>query len=150
MKKSITRVLFGFVVIGTMLMVGPITKSKPAVVLAETDGCRLTTLSGGYGFSFNGYFNTGTPVAFTPLAAAGTITFRPDGTLKRDFSGSFGGGLFTVKDSGTYSLNQDCTFTANLPMAGETWNLIPVELGLQIEFFVNTPGRVGAGTLTRQ
>jgi hypothetical protein len=132
-------------------MMGSTTKSKPEV-FAESNSCNLEHLSGVYGFSFTGYFHTGTPVAFTPLAAAGTITFHSDGTLNRSFSGSFGGGLFTVSDTGTYSLdsNGDCNFTANLPNAGETWNFIPVEGGLQIEFFVNTAGRIGAGTLTRQ
>ena len=150
MRKTVTRIIVGLGVVSAVLMAKPAMKSKPAAVFAQTNSCRLTSLNGPYGFSFNGYFNTGTPVPFTPLAAAGTITFRSDGTLKRDFSGSFGGSLFTAKDSGTYSLNDDCTFTANLPDAGETWNLIPVEEGLHIEFFVNTAGRVGAGTLTRQ
>lgn len=150
MKKRFARILFGLAIVAGVLLWNPTTKSKPATVLAQGNGCRLTTLNGTYGFAFNGYFNTGSPVPFTPLAAAGTITFRPDGTLKRSFNGSFGGGRFTVNDSGTYSLNEDCTFTANLPEAGETWNLIPVELGLQIEFFINTDRRVGAGTLTHQ
>jgi len=149
MRKSLVRIVFGLVVAVAVLMMGPTTKSKPEV-FAESNSCNLEHLSGAYGFSFAGYFHTGTPVAFTPLAAAGTITFQPDGTLKRDFSGSFGGVLFSVNDLGSYSLNADCTFSANLPNAGETWNLIPVEHGMQIEFFVNTEGRVGAGTLTRQ
>ena len=149
MKESITRVLLALVVVAAALMVGPITKSQPAVALAQTNGCQLATLSGPYAFSFSGYVNTG-PKAFTPLAAAGTISFQPEGTLKRNFSGSFGGSLFTVPDSGSYSLNEDCTFTANLPQVGETWNLIPADRGEQIEFFINTAGRVGAGTLTHQ
>jgi hypothetical protein len=148
MKKALARIFAGLVLAGSVLMVNPTSRSKPAAVFAEGNGCRLTALNGTYGFAFNGYFGSSAP--FTPLAAAGTITFHPDGTVKRAFDGSFGGALFSVNDSGSYTVNQDCTFTAGLPEAGETWNLIPVEAGLQIEFFVNTSGRVGAGTMTHQ
>lgn len=84
------------------------------------------------------------------MAAAGTITFGPSGALNRSFSVSFGGVISPVADSGSYSINPDCTFTANLPEVGETWNLVPVNGGKQIEFFVNTAGPVGAGILTQQ
>ena len=153
MKGSITRVLLTTVVVGGALMVGPVTRFKPTVVHAQTEGCRLTTLKGSYGFAVNGYVNTGSPVPFTPLAAAGVISFRADGSLKRAFSISFGGTVFKVNDSGNYMLNEDCTFNATLPNAGEIWNLIPVDHGEQIEFFVNNQnnqGSVVAGTLTLQ
>ena|SRR5215469_4517446 len=150
MKKSLARIGIGLAAVGLVLMLNLTTKSKPAVVLAQTDSCSLRTLRGAYGFSFLGYVNTGAPAYFTPVAAAGTINFVPDGTLTRSFNVSFGGSIFPVNDAGTYSLNPDCTFTADLPKAGEMWNLIPVDNGRQIEFFINTAGRAGAGTLTRQ
>lgn len=125
MKGSITRVLLTTVVVGGALMVGPVTRFKPTVVHAQTEGCRITTLNGSYGFSTNGYVNTGAPGPLTPLAGAGVISFRPDGSLKRAFKVSVGGTIFAVNDPGTYSLNEDCTFRAILPNAGETWNLIP-------------------------
>ena len=71
-------------------------------------------------------------------------------SISRSFNVSVGGTIASIKDSGSYSLNQDCTFTANLPEVGEVWNLIPVEGGKQLKFFVNISGRVGAGTLTQQ
>jgi hypothetical protein len=149
MKKSFSRIAIGLAVVGAVLLVGPTTKSKPEV-FAESDSCSLRSLGATYGFAFSGYVNTGAPANFTPVSAAGTMAFRPDGTLTRSFNVSFGGSIFPVSDHGTYSLNSDCTFTASLPMAGETWDLITVDQGKQIEFFVNTAGRVGAGTLTRQ
>lgn len=146
MKKSLARILAGLVIAGAVLMWNPSTKSKPAAVLAETNGCRLTILNGTYGFPFNGYFGNSSP--YIPVAAAGTFAFRPDGTVLRRANGSFGGGLFSVNDSGTYSLNEDCSFSAKVP--GETWDLIPVDEGRQLEFFVNTEQRTAAGTMTRQ
>lgn len=152
MKKTFARIFVGLAIVGLVLMWNPSSKSKPAAVLAQTNGCQLTTLAGTYGFAFSGYFNTGKlPDPFTPIAAAGTFTFHNDGTVSRAFNISFGGTIFPVNDTGTYSLDSsDCNFTANLPDAGETWNLIPVARGSQIEFFVNPGPRIGAGTLTHQ
>ena len=59
MKKSFARILAGLVIVGAVLLLNPTSKSRPAAVLAETEGCRLTSLSGTYGFAFSGYFNTG-------------------------------------------------------------------------------------------
>ena len=151
MKKSFARILVGLVIAGAVLMLNPSTKSKPAAVLAEADGCQLTILNGTYGFPFAGYFGNSSP--WIPVAGAGTFTFRPDGTVRRRANGSFGGGLFTVNDSGTYVLNEDCSFSATVsPNTNqtETWDLIPVDEGKQLEFFVNTPLRTAAGTMTRQ
>lgn len=145
MKKSLTRILIGLGLVGTVLMVGPTTKSKPEV-LAESNGCQLNSLSGVYGVPFLGYFGDSSP--FIPVAAAGTFTFRSDGTVHRHFHASFGGSLFPIDDDGTYVRNEDCSFTANVP--GETWDLIPVAEGKQLEFFINTPLRTAAGTMTRQ
>ena len=153
MKRMFARILFGLVIVAAVLMWNPTTKSKPAAVLAQTDSCQLKSLNGTYGFAFSGYFNSktsGSP-AYTPVAAAGTITFHSDDTLTRAFSISFGGTIFPVSDTGSYSLDSnDCNFTANLPDAGEIWNLIPVAGGSQLDFFVNPGPRIGAGTMTRQ
>jgi hypothetical protein len=113
------------------------------------------SLNANCGFSFEGFTTDGPPNpvklgVFSPVAAAGTITFEPNGALSRSFTASVGGAIFPVVDSGSYSINPDCTFTANLPEVGETWNLILVNGGKQIEFLVNTPGRVGAGILSQQ
>jgi hypothetical protein len=147
MKKSAARIGVGLLFVAVVLLITPTTKSKPQG-LAHLDGCTLKSLSGPYAFSFAGYFGSSNP--YTPIAAAGTFTFQPDGTLTRAFNVSFGGSVFSSNDSGTYSVDPDCTFTANLPQAGEVWNLIPIENGRQLDFFINTTGRVGSGTLARQ
>src|ERR1700746_1466221 len=105
MKKSFARILAGLVIVGAVLLLNPTSKSRPTAVLAETEGCRLTSLSGTYGFAFSGYFNTGSSAspAYTPIAAAGTFTFHPAGTLTRSFNISFGGTSFSGDESGNYS-----------------------------------------------
>lgn len=145
MKKSLARILMGLALVSSALIVGPITRSKPEVY-AESNGCQMTSLNGVYGVPFLGYFGDSSP--YIPVAGAGTFTFRSDGTVHRRFNASFGGGLFSIDDYGTYVLNEDCSFAANVP--GETWDLIPVAEGKQLEFFVNTPLRTAAGTMTRR
>jgi hypothetical protein len=146
MQKNLVRIFVGLVTTASVLMWNPTSKFKSVAVLAETTGCVRTTLNGTYGFAFAGYFGDSSP--FTPVAGAGTFTFQTDGTVHRRANASFGGGLFSLDDGGTYVLNQDCSFSANVP--GETWDLIPVNEGKQLEFFVNTPLRTAAGTMTRQ
>lgn len=146
MKKSFVRILVGLALVGAALMVGPTKRSKPEV-FAQSNGCQMKSLSGAYGVPFLGYFGDGSS-PYIPVAGAGTFAFRSDGTVHRHFNASFGGALFSIDDDGTYLLNQDCSFAANVP--GETWDLVPVAEGKQLEFFVNTPLRTAAGTMTRQ
>jgi hypothetical protein len=96
MKKTVVCIFAGLLIVSGVLIWNPSTKSKPAVALAESNGCGLTMLNGTYGFAFSGYFNSGSSdaPAYTPLAAAGTITFRPGGTLNRTFNISFVGRFF--------------------------------------------------------
>lgn len=149
MKKRLARILTGLALVGAALIVGPITRSKPEVY-AESNGCQMTSLNGVYGVPFFGYFGDSSP--YIPVAGAGTFTFRSDGTVHRRFNASFGGGLFSIDDDGTYVLNQDCSFSANVGRgtSAETWDFIPVAEGKQLEFFVNTSQRTAAGTMTRQ
>lgn len=117
MRESLTRIFVGLPVAGPVLISDPAIRSMPAVFGKSRD-CDLIGLSRTYRFSFAGYVNTGAPIYFTPVAAAGTIEFRPDGSISRSFTVNAGGSLFPVNDSFDYSLNGDCTFTASLPVVG--------------------------------
>lgn len=153
MKRNSMWTVVLVMLVSAVILVAHRTAHQPTVFAQAA--CPVASLNATYGFAFAGYASSGPPPAvkitsFTPVAAAGTITFQSNGNLNRSFNVSFGGNIASISDSGSYSLNQDCTFTANLPEVGEVWNLIPVEGGKQLKFFVNTPGRVGAGTLTQQ
>jgi hypothetical protein len=121
-------------------------------VLAE-DACPIRVLKTSYGFSSTGYIAfSGVPPlpigSFSPVAVAGTIKFQADHKLIRSVTVNLGGQIFPVADSGTYTLNSDCTFTVNHGN-GEVWTVIPVNHAAQLEFFVlNLPGAVGIGTGT--
>jgi hypothetical protein len=153
MKKNLTWLTVVVLSVGTLILFTHSVTHQPTVFAQAA--CPITSLNSAYGFAFEGYAASGLPAAvkvntFIPVAAAGTITFQSNGNLTRSFNVSFGGSIVPISDSGSYFLNQDCTFTANLPEVGEVWNLVPVEGGKQLKFFVNTTGRVGAGTLTQQ
>ena len=153
MRKKLAWTMVLLLLVGAAInMAHRLTHEPP--VFAQT-ACPVTTLNSVYGFAFEGYAASGLPPAAKinssiPVAAAGTLSFQSNGNLSRSFNISFGGAITSISDSGNYSLNQDCTFTANLPEVGEAWNLIPVEGAKQLKFFINTPGRVAAGTLTQQ
>ncbi len=154
MRKNLKWTVSSALVAGALMIVA-YSVNYQHKVLAQPSGCAITSLNATYGFAFEGYATSGPPTAakigaFFPVAAAGTISFQSNGNLNRSFSVSVGGAIFPVSDSGSYTLNDDCTFTANLPAVGETWNFVPVSGGKQLNFFVNTPGRVGTGTLNEQ
>ncbi len=119
--------------------------------------------SGIYGLAVEGFNNGGQPGSLTtdnfyPLSGAGTFAFTPSspeassGIATRHLFVNFGGAVVTppISDSGPYSQNPDCTFSATFTDVGEVWNLITVEDGKQVKFFVNAPGSVVAGTMVRQ
>jgi hypothetical protein len=117
------------------------------------NACPIHVLKTSYGFSSTGYIAfSGVPPlpigSFSPVAVAGTIKFRADYKVMRSVTVNLGGQIFPVADSGTYTLNSDCTFTVNHGN-GEVWTVIPVNRAAQLEFFVlNIPGAVGIGTGT--
>ena len=118
--------------------------------------------SGIYGLAVEG-LNGGGQTALTidnfyPLSGAGTFAFTPSspeassGIVTRHLFVNFGGAVVTppISDTGPYSQNPDCTYSATFTDVGEVWNLITVEDGKQVKFFVNAPGSVVAGTMVRQ
>src|SRR5215469_4692853 len=80
-------------------------------------GCTASTIIGTYGFSEEGYgIETGKPnPKFLPIALVGTFTFNADGTVNRALTISGAGGPASGADSGTYTVNADCSGTALFP-----------------------------------
>lgn len=138
--------------------------ARMAVAHAQESCPGVPNPRGVYGLAVEG-FNDGTGQqgpftigSFYPLSAAGTFTFTPSsvgarsGTVSRHLFLNFGGAVVSppIIDSGPYSQEPDCTFSATFADVGEVWRLITVEDGKQIDFFVDAPGSVAAGIMTRQ
>jgi hypothetical protein len=153
MTKRLLTVSFALLAIVAPLLI--VSGHRIGIVHADV-GCGPAMINNSYGFALSGLFDpsfNGTPEAigsFVPIAGAGTFSFDGKSTVTRSFTLSFGGAIFPVTDSGTYSLSSDCTGSAVFPGSGETWNLVLTGGGKEIKTMITTSGRVLAGTLTRQ
>jgi hypothetical protein len=95
----------------------------------------------------------GTPGPSFPVAIAGTYTFNVDGTVTRSFVVSSGGVIVSASDSGTYTVNADCSGAAvfpNTPLGVETFDLTIVGGGNAIHFINTTTGIALAGRMEKQ
>jgi hypothetical protein len=72
-----------------------------------------STISGTYGFAVQGFnMRLGDPAAkSTAYALIGTMSFHADGTVSRAFTLSLAGQILSATDSGTYTVNEDCSGT---------------------------------------
>jgi hypothetical protein len=147
-------------------LTGAIVGFRPArmtVAYAQEACTGVPKPLGVYGLAVEGFNDGGQqgslPIgSFYPLSSAGTFTFIPSsagarsGTVSRHLFVNFGGAVVSppIDDSGPYSQNPDCTFSATFTDVGEVWRLVTVEGGKQLDFFVDAPGSVVAGIMTRQ
>jgi hypothetical protein len=86
---------------------------------------------------------------FIPLVQVGYITFDGNGNFSGAHDTSLGGALVPHLDSGTYSVNSDCT-TGTISFAtgiGFTVNIVITSGGQEIKFVSATTGGVTPGTL---
>jgi hypothetical protein len=139
----------GLAVIGLLLF----HPASVRLVKANT-GCTASTIQATYAFAVDGLGassrNATRIGAFIPVAAAGTFSFDGVGTVSRAFTFSFAGQITSgLADSGTYTVNSDCTGVALFSDVGETFNLVIVS-GNEIRFINATPGTVLAGSMTKQ
>jgi hypothetical protein len=119
--KRIFSVLFALAVVVT----------TTSTVYAQ---CSNATLTGNYAFNHHGFSaRHGTPGNEVPFASVGVVTFDGAGNLSSTttfvFNGS--GGPFGP-DTGTYTVNSDCTGTATDETAGIHFNIVTVGGGAEV------------------
>jgi hypothetical protein len=103
MKLDMTRTLFGFIFLATLL-------GTPGAAHARS--CSLTGTAGKYGFTLSGVVILGAgPV---PIAAVGRAALDAAGNVSGTESRSVGGGFADETFTGTYTVNPDCTGTTTL------------------------------------
>jgi hypothetical protein len=160
MRKTIFAAVF---LTGVIVLLLAFLPARTTVAHAANACSGTPKPSGVYGLAVEGFNDGGQPGSLTmdnfyPLSGAGTFAFTPSspeassGTVSRHLFINFGGAVVSppITDSGPYSQNPDCTFSATFTDVGEVWNLITVEDGKQVKFFVDAPGSVVAGTMIRQ
>ncbi len=123
--------------------------------LAAHASCTASTVVGTYGFAVVGSAvrHPGSPGPMFPVAVAGTFTFHADGTVNRAFTVSVAGEIASgVTDSGTYTVNADCSGTValNVFFGLETFNLTIVGGGNAVHFINSTTGIALAGRMEKQ
>jgi hypothetical protein len=142
------------IVVGTLVLLltifpmgGSISSN---IVASETSGtnCGIHTLHSSYAYSADGYVAIpGQP--FTPVGEVGTYTFDGAGNFLTTNTLSFGGQIIPRTASGTYTVNADCSGSANI-INGVSFNFAITRAAKAIRLVVSSPGLVVTGTMEQQ
>lgn len=143
MKASIVSTVVGAVILFLFGLV-PQAKSDCSSILNTTYGWQGEAM-----YDANG--NPGHPQigAFVPLVQTGYLTFDGNGNFSGAHDSSLGGVLIPHLDSGTYSVNSDCT-TGTIAFStgvGDTMSFVITSGGQEIKFVSTFSGGVDFGTL---
>ena len=90
---------------------------------------------------------TGTVVGVGPVAAVGTITYDGEGHLVNPFTLSVNGSVSTFTQTGTYSVNRDCTGT--VVQAGAHYNFVVAPDGSTVFWIETDAGTILSGNAVR-
>jgi aerobic-type carbon monoxide dehydrogenase small subunit (CoxS/CutS family) len=152
------RVQFASALAGLALIgggsAGPVLASdEDTPDLGEARVCTDASLSGTYGFTFDGAIvkSDGTHVA--EFAGVGVETFDGHGNISSGrLIGTNNGQPFTPTFSGTYSIRADCTGTKTISINGQPshYAVVVVARGRQIETAETDPGTQLVFTQTLQ
>jgi hypothetical protein len=124
--------------------------ARPAAARTCVNG----NLKGAYVISLSGFITFAAPPQFvlnsySPVAVIGTYMFDGEGNAARSLMISAAGQTFPFVDSGTYTVNLDCSGSAVFSTNNETFNFTPFDEE-SFAIIATAPGEVGTGTLTRQ
>jgi len=138
--KRIVSALLALAVLAALVAVTTTSKHAVPAVYAES-GCGVANLHGPYAFSQEGYAPLVEGGNFLPFFNVGVLAFGgTTGNLSVSFTGVSHGVVSTETDTGTYTVNPDCTgsmsFTTG-PGAGATFNIVIIGGGAEI-FAINT------------
>jgi hypothetical protein len=89
----------------------------------------------------------GTVVGVGPVAAVGTITYDGQGNLVNPFTLSVNGSVSTLTQTGTYTVNRDCTGT--VVQAGSHFNFVVAPDGSAVFWIETDAGTILSGTAVR-
>ena len=135
--KRILSAFLALVVSAALVVVATNWKHSVTAVHAQ-GGCSNATLTGNYAFIYSGSNAPGRSVAGKNTfgnAVVGVLTLDGTGNLTASYTAVFNGHAFStsVPDTGTYTVNSDCTGTATDATIDAHFNLAIVGGGA--EFF---------------
>jgi len=142
--KRIIGVSLALAVSAALLVLFPTSKHGVPVVHAQS-GCSVATLSGNYAFIYTGDGAPGHSVRgqnIIPGAAVGVLTFDGTGSLTASYTVVFDGqaSATSVPDTGTYTLNSDCTGTVSDATIGIHFNVATASGGAEVFGIQTDPG----------
>jgi hypothetical protein len=140
-----SRMLFAVSVLASLLV--------PFTVDAQSS-CTLATLTGTYGFSATGYnpINTKTRSSApqSPASEVGLVTFDGAGNFSTSFIDVTNGGGTSFTDTGTYTVNSDCTGSFHLEGLDIHLQGVIVGGGTEVLATVTDPGLIRTDDLKKQ
>jgi hypothetical protein len=131
--------------LATLVMWAPTVRhgsNRQPVVYAST-GCNDASLTGGFGFSWQGFDVPNQGIGNqVPYAAVGRVSFDGAGNVVSDgLTTSLGGKISTGgTGAGTYTVNPNCTGSISFTTgdaAGSTFNMVVISGGMEI-FVIST------------
>ena len=133
--------------------------SKAFRLHADSEVCTNAILHGGYGAGTAGLINSSsnpndvTIPTFVPFAEAVHFVFDGHGRFAGSSTADYGGMIFPVTFTGTYSVKPNCTGSLTAD-AGDNGiihrDLVIVEGGREVEFVSTDAGLVIAGYMKKQ
>jgi hypothetical protein len=125
----------------------------PSAALAQGHMCSTASLTGAYGFTFQGVSLKPDGTHAAEFAGVGVETFDGHGTIADGrLMGIFNGQPFTPSFTGTYSVNADCTGTKTITINGQAshYVLVVVAHASEIKTAETDPGTLLAFTQVRK
>jgi hypothetical protein len=156
MKTNGHRAVMGLLVIAGLIA---LNASKTFRLHADSQVCTAAILRGGYGAGTTGLINSSsnsndiTIGTFVPFAEAVHFVFDGKGKISGSSTADYGGMIFPVTFTGTYSVKPNCTgsLTADAGDSGIIHrDLVIVDGGKEVEFVSTDAGLVIAGYMKKQ
>src|SRR5438445_532808 len=135
MRRTVIKRNFGPTRLVITFLAAFVVSMVPTVYAQS--GCTDATLSDKYGFEYTAFAVPGRAVLATknsnPIAAAGVLTFDGAGNLSASYTLSSGGDISrATSDTGTYTVNADCTGSFTDTTAAVHFNMVIVGGGTEL------------------
>jgi hypothetical protein len=156
MRTNMQRTALVLVVIAGIVA---LNGSKGFTLYADSQVCTPAILRGGYGAGTTGLINSSsnsndvTIPTFVPFVEAVHFVFDGNGKFSGSSTADYGGTIFPVTFTGTYTVRPNCTgkLTADAGNNGIIHrDLVIVDSGKEVEFVSTDPGLAIAGYMKKQ
>ncbi len=141
--KRIVSAFLALAVSATLVFLATSKLKHDQSVVHAQGGCSDATLTGNYPFVLSGASTPGHSVTGknnVPTAAVGVLTFDGAGGLALTYTVVFNGKATTASDTGTYTVNSDCTGTFTDTTINVHFNLVTVGGGTEVFGIETDPG----------